>query len=221
MEGKKASKVKKVKMENVTIMLTILSIIILIFSVIIHEISHGFMADYLGDPTARLQGRLTLNPLKHIDPVGSIIVPIITSMAGFTFGWAKPVNYNPYNLKDRRKGEFLIAIAGPLSNLGLALVFGILIRVFMTGATAVTPFVEFASYIVIINIVLAVFNLVPIPPLDGSKLLLAFLPNQYGRARQMFEMYGPIFALIFIIFVWQLMSPIVPFIFSLITGVGM
>ena len=85
-------------------MLTIFSIIILIFSIIIHELAHGFMADYLGDPTARLQGRLTLNPIKHIDPVGSIVVPLITSLSGFTFGWAKPVEYNPYNLKNKRKG---------------------------------------------------------------------------------------------------------------------
>ena len=202
-------------------MVTILYIIILIFSVIIHEVSHGYMADYLGDPTARLQGRLTLNPLKHIDPVGSILVPIITSFAGFTFGWAKPVVYNPYNLKDRRRGEFLIAIVGPLSNLALAIIFGLLVRFLFNSEGVVTPFIEFASYIVIINIVLAVFNLVPIPPLDGSKLLLAFLPNQYGHTRQVFERYGPIFVLILIIVVWQFISPIVPFIFRLITGVGM
>ncbi len=201
-------------------MLTILSIIILIFSVIVHEVSHGFMADYLGDPTARLQGRLTLNPLKHIDPVGSIIVPLITSLAGFTFGWAKPVIYNPYNLKDRRKGEFLIAIAGPLSNVFLALIFGLLIRVLMTDATALSPFVELLSYVVIINIILAVFNLVPVPPLDGSKLLLAFLPNQYGQTREMLERFGPILVIILIVFVWQVISPIVPYVFTLITGVG-
>jgi Zn-dependent protease len=202
-------------------MLTILFIIILIFSVIIHEVSHGYMADYLGDPTARLQGRLTLNPLKHIDPVGSIIVPIITSLAGFTFGWAKPVIYNPYNLKDRRRGEFLIAIAGPLSNLALAVIFGLLIRFLVSSSGAITPFIEFISYIVIINIVLAIFNLVPIPPLDGSKLLLAFLPNQYGRTRQVLERYGPIFVIILVIFVWQVIAPIVPWVFQLITGVGM
>jgi len=202
-------------------MLTVFFVIILIFSVIVHEISHGYMADLLGDPTARLQGRLTLNPLKHIDPVGSILVPIITSMAGFTFGWAKPVVYNPYNLRNRRKGEFLIAIAGPLSNLSLALIFGLLIRFLLVGATTMTPFIESISYIVIINIILAVFNLVPIPPLDGSKLLLAFLPNQYGAVRQNLERYGTVFALIFIIFAWPLISPVVPFIFTLITGVGM
>ncbi|MEI8327812.1 MAG: site-2 protease family protein [Candidatus Taylorbacteria bacterium] len=202
-------------------MLTVLFIIILIFSVIVHEVSHGYMADLLGDPTARLQGRLTLNPLKHIDPVGSIIVPIITSFAGFTFGWAKPVVYNPYNLKDRRKGEFLIAAAGPLSNLSLAIIFGLLIRYLVSGAGVVTPFAEFASYIVIINIVLAVFNLVPVPPLDGSKLFLAFLPDQYGQIRMIMERYGPILVLIVILFVWQVISPIVPYLFQLITGISM
>ncbi|MEI6305086.1 MAG: site-2 protease family protein [Candidatus Taylorbacteria bacterium] len=202
-------------------MLSILIIIILLFSVIIHEVSHGFMADHLGDPTARLQGRLTLNPLKHIDPIGSILVPIITSISGFAFGWAKPVVYNPYNLKNRRVGEVLIAAAGPLSNITLAIVFGLIIRFVYSGAGGVTPFIEFASYIVIINIVLAVFNLVPLPPLDGSKLLLAFLPQQYGRTRMTLERYGPIFVLILIIFAWQFISPIVPLIFTLITGVGM
>ena len=181
---------------NQTPMLTILSIVILIFSVIIHEVAHGFMADLLGDPTARLQGRLTLNPIKHLDPVGSIIVPLITSLAGFTFGWAKPVPYNPYNLKDKRRGEFLIAIAGPLSNLILALIFGIIIRFSIAGATSISPFVDICSYIVLINLVLAIFNLIPLPPLDGSKLLFTIFPRQYGRLRLMLESYAPVFILI-------------------------
>src|SRR3989344_7026652 len=133
-------------------MITILSITILILSVIIHEVSHGYMADCLGDPTARLQGRLTLNPIKHIDPVGSIIVPLITSLAGFTFGWAKPVPYNPYNLRNRRQGEFLIAIAGPLSNLLIALIFGTIIRFVSVEMVTLTSFIEITSYIVVINI---------------------------------------------------------------------
>ncbi len=205
-------------------MITILSIVILILSVIIHEVSHGYMADRMGDPTARLQGRLTLNPLKHIDPIGSIIVPLITSMAGFTFGWAKPVPYNPYNLKNRRVGEFLIAAAGPLSNLGIALIFGLLIRLALTGfvggVTSVTPFIEIASYIVLINIVLAVFNLIPIPPLDGSKLLFAFLPQQYGRTRIFLEKYAQILILVVILFLWQYISPIIWPIFKAFTGVS-
>lgn len=200
-------------------MLTILSIVILIFSVIVHEVSHGYMADRLGDPTPRLQGRLTLNPLKHIDPVGSVLVPLLTYvLGGFTFGWAKPVIYNPYNISNKRLGEFLIAAAGPLSNLALAVVFGLLIRFSFAGY--VTPWIEIASYIVVINIVLAVFNLIPLPPLDGSKLLFAFLPNQYGRTRLILEQYAPIFVFVVIFFLWKIVSPVIPFIFKLLTGVA-
>lgn len=199
-------------------LITILSIAILIFSVIIHEIAHGLMADRLGDPTARLQGRLTLNPIKHIDPVGSILVPLVTSFAGFTFGWAKPVPYNPYNLRDRRIGEFLIALAGPASNIVLALIFGMIIRFTFPGT--VTPFIEITTYIVIINLVLAIFNLIPVPPLDGSKLLFAFMPNQYGRTRIMLEQYAPILIVIVVIFVWRIVSPIIEPIFRIITGIG-
>lgn len=196
-----------------------LSIVILIFSIIIHEISHGFMAEWLGDPTARLQGRLTLNPLKHIDPIGSIVVPIITTLSGFTFGWAKPVEYNPYNLRNKRQGEFLIGLAGPLSNLLLAVIFGTIIRFVAEDTLVMTPFLEICSHIVIVNIVLAVFNLIPLPPLDGSKLLLAFLPNQYGRFRHTLEMYAPVFILIVVFFLWNIVSLVVPYIFWLVTGV--
>lgn len=199
-------------------MITILSIIILIFSIIIHEIAHGFMADKLGDPTARLQGRLTLNPIKHIDPVGSIIVPLITSIAGFTFGWAKPVPFNPYNLKDKRQGEFLIALVGPMSNFLLAVIFGLIIRFVSAGATSITPFIEICSYIVIINLVLAIFNLIPLPPLDGSKLLFAWLPQQYGQVRLTLETYAPVFVLVVVFFLWNIISPVVLFAFRLLTG---
>jgi Zn-dependent protease len=195
-------------------------LIVLIFSVIVHEISHGFMADWLGDPTARLQGRLTLNPLKHIDPVGSIAVPIITAIASaghFGFGWAKPVPYNPYNLKNKRQGEFLIAIAGPASNLLIALIFGTLMRF---GIGFVGPmYIDVMATIVIINIVLAIFNLIPLPPLDGSKLLFSILPNQYGKIRLVLEQYSPIFILIVVFFLWKLISPIVPTVFSIFTGI--
>ncbi len=201
-------------------MLTLLSIVILIFSVILHEVSHGYMADFLGDPTARLSGRLTLNPLKHIDPMGSIVVPLITSLAGFTFGWAKPVPYNPYNLKNKRMGEFLIAAAGPASNLLIALIFGTVLRFAAASAVAMTPFMTIVSYIVIINIVLAAFNLVPLPPLDGSKLLFSILPAQYGRVRYVLESYAPFFVLIVAFFLWQVISPIVPIIFHVFTGLG-
>jgi len=203
------------------VMLTILSIIILIFSVILHEVSHGLMADRLGDPTARLSGRLTLNPLKHIDPVGSILVPLITSLFGFTFGWAKPVPYNPYNLKNRRQGEFLIALAGPASNLLIALIFGTIMRFTATVANIGDPFFQVVTYIVIINIILAVFNLIPLPPLDGSKLLFSVLPNKYGHVRYILEAYAPIFVLIVVFFLWKVVAPIIPWAFWVFTGVGM
>lgn len=201
-------------------MLTIFSIIILIFSIIVHELAHGFMADYLGDPTARLQGRLTLNPIKHIDPVGSIIVPIITSLAGFTFGWAKPVEYNPYNLKNKRKGEFLIALAGPSSNLLIAFIFGMIIRFNISDISSPTSFIGFCVIIVIINLVLAIFNLIPLPPLDGSKLLFAWLPQQYGRFRIMMEAYAPVFILIVVFVLWKVISPLVFLVFGIITGIN-
>ena len=198
-------------------LIAILSILILIFSVIIHEVSHGYMADTLGDPTPRLQGRLTLNPLKHIDPVGSVIVPIMTwVLAHFTFGWAKPVVYNPYNLKNKRRGEFLIALAGPASNLIIALIFGTIIRFTFDGSP--TPFIQISGYIVGINIILAVFNLIPLPPLDGSKLLFSLLPQQYGKFRMVLEAYSSLFALIVVFFLWKIISPIIPFIFKLFTG---
>lgn len=161
---------------------TIFSILILVFSVVIHEISHGYAALALGDPTAKLSGRLTLNPLKHIDPVGSILVPLITSLFGFTFGWAKPVPYNPYNLRKGKWGPALVAIAGPASNLVIALVFGLSIR--FGYISLATPFGEIALLITLVNIVLAVFNMFPLPPLDGSKVLFAIIPYSWRKLEE-------------------------------------
>lgn len=199
---------------------TILSLIILIFSVILHEVAHGFMADKLGDPTARLEGRLTLNPIPHIDMIGSIIVPLITSLVGFTFGWAKPVPYNPYNIRDKRKGEFLIAAAGPGSNIFIAVLFGALIRILTSVGHMNQQVLTVFSYIVIINLVLAVFNLIPIPPLDGSKLVFSLFPDQYGKARMTLERYGPLLILVVVFFLWQIIAPVVPWIFKVLTGFG-
>jgi Zn-dependent protease len=196
----------------------IFQIAVLILSVVVHEVSHGFAANYLGDPTARLQGRLTLNPLPHIDPIGSVIVPLLLffTSTGVMFGWAKPVPVNPYNLRGKF-GEAIVAGAGPLSNIGIALVFGLLIR---AGAGAMPEsFLQIAVAVVIINIVLAIFNLVPIPPLDGSKILFAFLPFHFQRARESLERYGFFIVLIFIVFLWQYLTPIIGTIFSLLTGI--
>lgn len=149
-------------------------IVALVISVIIHEMAHGYMANYLGDPTARLQGRLSPNPLVHIDPMMSVILPAILIMthSPFIFGAAKPVPYNPYNLRNQKWGEALVAIAGPLSNIVLALIFAALFRF-----AAFTPaFADLAFQIIGLNIFLAFFNLVPLPPLDGSKILPTLLP---------------------------------------------
>ncbi|MEK7213521.1 MAG: site-2 protease family protein [Patescibacteria group bacterium] len=195
----------------------IVSIIILIMSVVVHELSHGYTAELLGDPTPRLQGRLTLNPLKHLELFGSFIVPLITSMAGFTFGWAKPIQWNPYNVKNKRWGEFLIALAGPLSNLFIAIVFGFVIRLFWNSLSA--SFIQISSYVIAINIVLAIFNLIPLPPLDGSKVLFSILPPSMTRVREILERYSIFFFLIVIFFLWRFVEPIIPWIFRVITGV--
>jgi len=199
----------------------IFQIAILIMSVVIHEVSHGYVASYLGDETARYQGRLTLNPFKHLDFVGSVLVPTIAYfLGGFIFGWAKPVPYNPYNLRPGRWSETAVAIAGPASNIIIALVFGALLRIgIATGASWASPaFIQITAVIVFINILLAIFNLMPIPPLDGSKLLFALFPNKLFQIRTFFEKYGLVLIILFIFFLWQFIFPVILWLFRLITG---
>ena len=198
----------------------IFQIAVLILSVVVHEVSHGWAANYLGDPTARLSGRLSLNPMSHIDPIGSVLVPLLLffTNAGIMLGWAKPVPVNPYNLRGKY-GEAIVAAAGPLSNIFLAVVFGLLIRAGETLLPA--SFLHLAVSVVIINIVLAIFNLVPIPPLDGSKILFAFLPYHLQQTRESLERYGFFIVLIFIVFLWQYLTPVIGLIFSLLTGIAL
>ncbi len=205
---------------------TIIVIAILIFSIILHELAHGYVALSLGDPTAKLAGRLTLNPIPHLDPLGSILIPaiLILSPGGFIFGWAKPVPYNPYNLRNQKWGESLVAVAGPATNLLIALVFGLSIR-FM-GTLLSPASIEIMSFIVFINVLLAVFNLIPVPPLDGSKVLDALLPYgvaiKYRRLRSSMERFGLLttfaFLFIFVYLFWGPFLYFVSLIFSLITG---
>ena len=193
----------------------IFPIIIFIFSVIIHEVSHGYVAYLQGDNTAKFAGRLTLNPIPHIDLFGSIILPLILifSHSPMVVGWAKPVPFNLYNLRNQRWGEALVAIAGPLSNICIALVFGFFIRLsFLPSLTE--PFV----YIVFVNLVLATFNLVPIPPLDGSKILFSILPYNMQNVRDFLERNGVYLLIFFVFFLWQFVFPIVSWEFNLITG---
>jgi Zn-dependent protease len=158
-------------------MLEIITLAILILSIVFHEVAHGYAANWLGDPTARLAGRLSPNPLLHIDPVGSVLIPaaLFIMHAPFLFGWAKPVPYNPYNLRNQKWGEAFVAAAGPLANLLLALIFALLIR-FSNVFSLSASFVDMATYVVFINILLALFNAIPFPPLDGSKIIVPFLP---------------------------------------------
>jgi len=198
-------------------------ILILILSIVIHEVSHGAMANHLGDPTAKYAGRLTLNPIKHLDPIGSVILPIfLVIMAklmggGIIFGWAKPVPINPYNFRDQKYGSAKVALAGPGANFAIALVFGLTLR-FFPQLAIIPGLVLIFSYIVYINILLAVFNLLPIPPLDGSHILFTFLPPGKENLKIFLQRYG-FFILIFIIFfLFQWIIPIINWIFTLIIG---
>jgi Zn-dependent protease len=200
-------------------MIQIFQIIVLVFSAIIHEYMHGFMADRLGDPTAKQMGRLTLNPIPHIDLFGSIIMPLLMIFGnfGFVFGWAKPVPFNPYNLKDQRFGPAKVALAGPVGNLILALMFGLFVRFVPLPIGNLSLFLQLIVYI---NLVLAIFNLVPIPPMDGSRVLAAFLPPKALQAYYSLERYGMFFILLFVIFGYQFIAPIIYWLFKLITGLN-
>lgn len=198
----------------------IFSILILIFSVIVHEVSHGYMAYFLGDNTARYAGRLNLNPLNHLEWFGSFILPVVTYIGtGMVIGWAKPVPFNPYNLRNQRWGEALVAVAGPLSNISIALFFGLLVRFGVTSNFG-DAFTHISLMIVIVNLVLATFNLVPIPPLDGSKILFSFLPYSLLHVREFLERNGIWIMLIFIFYLWSFISPIISIEFRFITGLS-
>lgn len=176
-------------------------IIVLVFSIVIHEVSHGAMANYLGDPTAKYAGRLTLNPLKHLDPIGSIALPLLLVImrSPILFGYAKPVPINPYNFRDQKYGSFKVALAGPGANLGIALIFGLILRFGLVLGFIPNNLYAAFSFIVIINILLAIFNLIPIPPLDGSHILFALLPEKWSNVKIFLQQYG-LFLLIFFIF---------------------
>lgn len=208
---------------------TLILIGILIFSVILHELAHGYAALYLGDPTAKLAGRLTLNPVPHIDPLGSIIIPLILALTpgSLMFGWAKPVPYNPYNLSHGRWGEAFVAVAGSATNLLIAVIFGLIIRFVVGTDVGTVAFIQLAGYVVLINVMLGLFNLIPFPPLDGSKVLGALLPSHIWLKYQGFmarvEAYGFLATILFLmVFIYVLFAPfqaLVGFVFNVFTGV--
>jgi Zn-dependent protease len=174
------------------------------------------MAERLGDSTARYAGRLTVNPLAHIDWWGSILLPLLLffgTQGRFMFAYAKPVPYNPYNLKNQRWGPALVGLAGPLANLLLALSFALVLRV--VPGLVISPFL---GIIVYANILLMVFNLVPIPPLDGSKILFTLLPDSLHHFKITLERYGFFILLFFVFFLFEIISPVIDFLFTLLVG---
>lgn len=197
--------------------------ILFLYSVIIHEVSHGLMAQSMGDTTARDAGRLTLNPIRHIDLFGSIILPIglfLVSHGSFVFGYAKPVPYNPMNLSDRRFGPAKVGFAGPLSNILLAVLFGLTLR-FLPLPLQNPTLSMFLQYGVYFNLGLAIFNLIPIPPLDGHWLLLSILPDSFSAVRQYIVRYGIFFFFFVLILIsyFDFITPLIRFLFRGIVGV--
>lgn len=191
------------------LLLLIFQLIVLIFSVIIHEVSHGLMAYRLGDNTAKDEGRLNLNPINHLDFFGSFVLPFslyFLSGGSFVLGWAKPVPYNPMNLRNPKSGGGLIALAGPASNLILAIIASILLRIGILSSF-INP--VFLQIIIVINISLMIFNLVPIPPLDGSKILFSLLPNKLSHWQYSLERYGWWLIIAFVLFGFSFIMPVI------------
>ena len=199
----------------------VFQLIILFFSAIVHEVAHGYAALFQGDTTAKYENRLTLNPIRHIDPFGSVILPVLLFIfhSPILFGWAKPVPFNPYNLKNRKWGEAIVAFAGPAVNIVIAIIFGLFLRFGI--AYIPTPAILIVEMIVLINILLAVFNLMPIPPLDGSKILFAILPQGAQKVRQVMERYSMFFVILFILVLWDYVFPLISILFTWITGIRM
>ena len=203
-------------------MILVFQLIVLLFSVIIHEVSHGAVAYKLGDSTAKDAGRLTLNPIKHLDFFGSFLLPLALFLikSPVLFGWAKPVPFNPLYLRNPRRDSGLIGLAGPASNFSLAIVFGLLAKLLMIFGLASASLFIFIDIIILINIALGIFNLLPIPPLDGSKVLFMVLPRSTENFQIMLERYGFFILLFFIFFGFQFLIPLIGFIYRFL-GSGM
>ena len=193
----------------------------LVIAITIHEFAHAYAADRLGDPTPRVQGRLTLNPLAHLDPLGTLMLLIAR------FGWGKPVVFDPFNLRHPRRDAAIISLAGPASNIALAALLSVMLRTALTTPYAMIAY-AFIQPIIILNVFLAVFNLVPVHPFDGFKIVGGILPKEYAQQWYELEPYGLIF-LLFLIFpifggvapVARLIMPVISFLLSLLLpGVG-
>ncbi len=191
----------------------------ILFALTVHEFFHAYIAFRFGDTTARDMGRLTLNPLAHLDLMGTLML----FLSQFRFGWAKPVPVNLMNIRDPRKASFWISAAGPLSNLGLALIFGTLLRIANTVGLGLPEAVSmFLVLSVIINVSLAFFNLIPLSPLDGSHILRSVLPAEHGQMLDRIQPYSPfiLLGLIFTGITWIILGPFISFFISLFTGMN-
>lgn len=191
-------------------------IIALVTAISIHEFSHAFMADRLGDPTPRLQGRLTLNPLAHLDPMGTLLLLIAR------FGWGKPVVFDPFNLRNPRRDAALISLAGPVSNILLAGLLSLILRVLLYASVPSSVFLYVLFGLIqpaiVMNVILAIFNLVPIHPLDGFKIVGGILPEEYARQWYELQSYGMIFLLFLIFPFFGSVAPIHRFISPIINA---
>lgn len=199
-----------------TIQLIAIAIIPLLLAIVVHEVAHGWVARQLGDDTAYLMGRLTLNPLKHIDPIGTILVPLVLILTvGFAFGWAKPVPVNFNNLRNRRRDTILVAAAGPLANLLMAIAWTLIAKLasLLPDSIAIltSPLIYMSMFGMIINAILMVFNLIPIPPTDGGRIATNLLPPRLGYQLSRIEPYGflIILALLLSGILWQLFDMVI------------
>ncbi len=208
--------------------MAVVSIPALMMAVILHEYAHGLVAYKMGDPTAKEFGRLTLNPIPHIDPLGTVILPGMLMLIGspVLFGWAKPVPINPLRFRNIRLGTFFVSIAGIVMNIWLAVVFAFLYRAIMKGYlnflndAVLIPIALFSATAVLINLVLAFFNAIPIPPLDGSRAVMSFFSVKYWELFYMFEMYGflIIMLLLFTGFIGKVIVPSILFLWNYLLG---
>jgi Zn-dependent protease len=197
-------------------------LVILFFSVILHEVAHGKAAEWCGDGTARERGRLTFNPVPHIDPMGTVLLPLMLAVthSPVMFGWAKPVPINPMRFRNPKRDIAIVGAAGPLSNLGLAVLSATVFKLLLPSWGATHPITHFLLYAAVINVVLLVFNLIPLPPLDGSRIVMGLLPRHLAVKYAQMERYGfvLIFLLLFLGLSRWVISPVVNLILSLLLG---